>query len=51
MTGKGELRPFPSGHCPHRCGYFYPIPACVRLHLMQHHDYTYAEAQEAYPDE
>jgi hypothetical protein len=39
------------GRCPLRCGYAYPVPACVRLHLIQHHDYSYAEAQEAYLDE
>lgn len=39
-----------SDECPHRCGYRYPIAACVRLHLIQHHNYGYDEAQEAYPD-
>lgn len=40
-----------SSGCPHRCGYPNLIPACVRLHLIQHHNYDYFEAQEAYPDE
>lgn len=40
-----------TGECPHGCGYRDPRPACVRLHLIQHHNYGYFEAQEAYPDE
>lgn len=39
-----------SWKCPLGCSYSDPIPACVRLHLIQHHDCTYEEAQNLYPD-
>lgn len=39
-----------TGYCPLGCGYYDPRAACVRLHLIQHHNLDYDEAQEMYPD-